>query len=317
MKFQLNAIRFCLVFILQCAASLAVFPLHAQDFPQIRQLNPEDAVFRQYLDDVEAGRRAVFSRYPVRSAEELARELVIYRYNPAQGDELILISARCNIPYDTFATLNRWGSMPALASGRDILLPSIPGIFIPEDAASDLEHLLRTSRGEDAGALITLTLNGGAQRFRFIPGDSFTPNERFFFLHPGMFRFPLNYARTRLTSAFGPRVSPISGRASMHGGLDLAAPQGTEVYAARDGTVTEAGTSAVYGKYIIISHKGGWTSLYGHLSSIDTKLYSEVKSGNLIGKVGSTGLSTGPHLHFELRQNGRPQDPKPLLQSKK
>lgn len=317
MKLQLNAIRPCLVRALLCAVSLAVFPLHAQGFPEIRHLNPEDAVFRQYSDDVEAGRRAVFSRYPVRTAEELAHNLVIYRYTPVNGDELILISARCAIPYDTFATLNRWGSMPALSPNATVLLPSMPGIFIPEEPVSDLERLLGTSRGDDAGALVTLVMpSGGEQRFRFIPGDSFTPNERFFFLHPGMFRFPLNYARARLTSAFGPRISPISGRASMHGGLDLAAPQGTEVYAVRDGTVTEAGTSPVYGKYIIISHQGGWTSLYGHLSSIDTHLYSAVKSGSLIGKVGSTGLSTGPHLHFELRQNGRPQDPKPLLQSK-
>jgi murein DD-endopeptidase MepM/ murein hydrolase activator NlpD len=206
--------------------------------------------------------------------------------------------------------------MPVLANGADILLPSIPGVFIPEEAASDLERLILGSRGDDAGALITLAVPGGGQRFRFIPGDSFTPNERAFFLNPDIFRFPLDYSRARLTSAFGPRVSPISGRASMHGGLDLAAPQGTAVYAARDGTVSEAGTSAVYGKYIIITHRDGWTSLYGHLSSIDTRLSSEVKSGSVIGKVGSTGLSTGPHLHFELRQNGRAQDPKPLLRSK-
>jgi murein DD-endopeptidase MepM/ murein hydrolase activator NlpD len=99
----------------------------------------------------------------------------------------------------------------------------------------------------------------------------------------------------------------------MHGGLDLAAPMGTDVYATRDGTISESGTSPVYGNYIVITHQSGWTSLYGHLSAIIGKPKSEVKTGALIGKVGSTGLSTGPHLHFELRQHGAVQDPAPLL----
>jgi murein DD-endopeptidase MepM/ murein hydrolase activator NlpD len=73
--------------------------------------------------------------------------------------------------------------------------------------------------------------------------------------------------------------------------------------------VTEQGEDPIYGKYIIIAHGDNWVSLYGHLSPIGTVLRSSVRSGNLIGRVGSTGQSTGPHLHFELRQNGRAQDP--------
>jgi murein DD-endopeptidase MepM/ murein hydrolase activator NlpD len=95
----------------------------------------------------------------------------------------------------------------------------------------------------------------------------------------------------------------------MHGGLDLAAPEGTGVYAAAPGIVTETGDDPVYGKYVVISHAGGWASLYGHLSRIETGLRREVLSGILIGRVGSTGQSTGPHLHFELRRNGRTEDP--------
>jgi murein DD-endopeptidase MepM/ murein hydrolase activator NlpD len=290
---------------------------NASELPRIKQLNTQDLIFKQYLDDVEAGRRAVFSRYPARTAEELVRQLTIYRYSPVPDDELFLIVARCNIPYDTFATLNRWGNMPLLspAPSGTILMPSLPGIFIPEEPESDLEQLIFSSRGDDAGALITVTMpSGKEEKFRFIPGGSFTPNERFFFLNPGLFRFPLR--SYRLTSAFGMRVSPISGRKSMHGGLDLAAPSGTEVYAARDGIVTFAGANPVYGTYIIITHTGNWTSLYGHLSSVAVRLHDEVRSGNIIGKVGSTGQSTGPHLHFELRQNGKAQDPRGLLRAK-
>jgi murein DD-endopeptidase MepM/ murein hydrolase activator NlpD len=91
---------------------------------------------------------------------------------------------------------------------------------------------------------------------------------------------------------------------------------GSEVYAAGDGEVVEMGTDPVYGNYIIIEHGGNWRSLYGHLSKFETTLRRHVRSGSLIGRVGSTGLSTGPHLHFELRQNGKAQDPGRLLFSK-
>jgi murein DD-endopeptidase MepM/ murein hydrolase activator NlpD len=87
---------------------------------------------------------------------------------------------------------------------------------------------------------------------------------------------------------------------------------GTEVFAAREGVVSAQGQDPIYGNYIIISH-GDWSSLYGHLSEIKTVLRSNVRSGTLIGKVGSTGQSTGPHLHFELRQNGIAQDPEKYL----
>lgn len=95
----------------------------------------------------------------------------------------------------------------------------------------------------------------------------------------------------------------------MHQGIDLAAPEGTEVYAVADGVVIDIGEDPIYGNYVIISHGESWTSLYGHLQKVETVLRSSVRSGTLIGRVGSTGQSTGPHLHFELRQNGRALDP--------
>jgi murein DD-endopeptidase MepM/ murein hydrolase activator NlpD len=91
--------------------------------------------------------------------------------------------------------------------------------------------------------------------------------------------------------------------------LDLAAPEGSDVFTAAEGVVTETGSDGVYGNYIVIQHRENWASLYGHLSKIEVVLRQEVRSGSLIGKVGSTGQSTGPHLHFELRRNGRAQDP--------
>jgi murein DD-endopeptidase MepM/ murein hydrolase activator NlpD len=187
----------------------------------------------------------------------------------------------------------------------------MPGIFIAENPDTDLELLLFA--GRTGGVPVTISGNGRSERFLFIPGADFSPTELAFFLHPG-FHYPL---RTyRLSSPFGPRINPVTGNFAVHQGLDLAAPEGTGVYAARDGEVVELGSDPVYGNFIVIRHGETWASLYGHLSTFETALRSRVRSGTLIGRVGSTGQSTGPHLHFELRQNGRAQDPGRLLFSK-
>jgi murein DD-endopeptidase MepM/ murein hydrolase activator NlpD len=289
-------------------------PVFAQEttgaLPLIARLDGRDPTFKQYSEDVALGRRAVFSINGAAGAEDIARKLTLYAYIPTAEDDFLRIAARCNIPYDAIATLNRFSHIPSFPGGT-LILPTIPGIFIPEDAESDLERLILSGRDIQAGAAIVVNLPEGKRRYRFIPGDMLSPNERAFFLYPGSFRFPLQ--KFTLTSAFGRRISPISGRLSTHNGLDLAAPAGAEVYAARDGTVIETSENSVYGKYVVIAHDGGWTSLYGHLSSIDTALRTKVKAGIMIGRVGSTGLSTGPHLHFELRQDGKAQDPGRLL----
>jgi murein DD-endopeptidase MepM/ murein hydrolase activator NlpD len=289
--------------------------------PYIERLDMRDVIFKQFLGDVEQGRRAVRAPYTAEDggtgrAETIVRQLTLYTYAPVADDDLFRLAARCSVPYDAIVTLNRLSRVPVFTGGSStgaLTLPSVPGIFMPENPESDLEKLILSSRGSAAGAAITINTPAGRQRFRFIPGDSLTPNERAFFLNPGKFSFPLQ--KFTLTSGFGQRISPISGRRSIHNGLDLAAPHGTEVYAAANGVVVEASQNSVYGKYVIIRHEGGWTSLYGHLSGIETGLSVYVTSGTLIGYVGSTGLSTGPHLHFELRQNGEAQNPAKFLGS--
>ena len=116
-----------------------------------------------------------------------------------------------------------------------------------------------------------------------------------------------------ISSPFGMRRDPFSGRMDFHNGLDIAAPEGTPVRAARDGTVTEAGRDEVLGSYLVISHPGGWQTVYGHLSSVRATLNSKVEAGSEVGRVGSTGRATGSHLHFEVRRKGGATDPYPLL----
>jgi hypothetical protein len=283
-------------------------------FPAITRLDATDTAFRQYTEDVEASRLRLHNRERSgETAASLAEALTVYAYRPEPRDDAFSLAARCNVPVAALATLNRLPHPDSFAQAPSLLLPSMPGIFIPENPDTDLELLLAAGRTEQGGIPVAISGDGAGGRFLFIPGADFTPTERAFFLNIG-FRYPLR--AYRLSSPFGPRRNPVTGNFAMHQGLDLAAPEGTEVYAVRDGEVVELGTDPIYGNFIIIRHGETWASLYGHLSKFEIALRSRVRSGTLIGRVGSTGQSTGPHLHFELRQNGRAQDPGRLLFTK-
>ena len=114
---------------------------------------------------------------------------------------------------------------------------------------------------------------------------------------------------TRIASGFGYRVHPIYGIPKMHNGLDFTAPQGTAIYATGDGTVATAGEGSGTGNHVIINHGYGYETVYMHMVRIKTHVGQHVKRGEVIGWVGTTGASTGPHCHYEVHVNGRPVDP--------
>ena len=114
----------------------------------------------------------------------------------------------------------------------------------------------------------------------------------------------------RIASGFGMRIDPVYGTAKMHKGLDFAAPQGTPIYATGDGTVKfAAGSEGGYGNHVVINHGYGYETLYGHMVRIKASAGQKVKRGEVIGWVGSTGKSTGPHCHYEVHINGQEVDP--------
>ncbi|HCM73957.1 MAG TPA: peptidase M23, partial [Armatimonadetes bacterium] len=117
----------------------------------------------------------------------------------------------------------------------------------------------------------------------------------------------------RRSSGYGMRRHPVLGTTRLHAGIDIAAPTGTAIRASASGTVVTASSMRGYGNTVIIDHGGGFSTLYGHCSRLFVRAGQRVNQGDRIAAVGSTGLSTGPHLHFEIRVNGRPVNPASYL----
>lgn len=131
----------------------------------------------------------------------------------------------------------------------------------------------------------------------------------------GLMAWPVAKSGTYITSDYGIREHPVQGVIKKHTGIDIGnAGYGAPVIATTDGVVSYAGEMGGYGKCVMINHGNGISTLYGHGQAIHTEVGKKVKKGDLIMEVGSTGVSTGPHLHFEVRINGTAVDPKPYLQ---
>lgn len=125
---------------------------------------------------------------------------------------------------------------------------------------------------------------------------------------------PLGYpVYGRITSPLGWRKNPFGRGYEFHSGIDIEAPYGSKVVATADGVVKSAGHYGDYGKAVLIKHPSGYYTLYGHLSNVSVKVGQNVRAGDVIGRVGSTGRSTGPHLHYEVLFEGRLKDPMDYL----
>lgn len=122
-------------------------------------------------------------------------------------------------------------------------------------------------------------------------------------------------ANSLVTSAFGYRRDPFNGRGAMHSGIDFKGPTGSAIYAAANGEVSFAGRKSGYGKVVEVDHGNGLMTRYAHLSRIDVTVGHSINAGETLGGLGSTGRSTGPHLHFEVRINGKAVNPRPFLET--
>ncbi|MDR1179677.1 MAG: M23 family metallopeptidase [Spirochaetales bacterium] len=274
------------------------------DYPQIKSLSSGDVIFRQFQEDI-----ARYNRF--RSGTDSLPALCLYSYTLTDADkqsgieDFLHLAARLTLSHEAIATLNRLDRNLSPIEGKRLLLPNIPGIFVWEHPRGTLESLVSW---RDRNKALKIMVDGEAAFF--FPDERFHPVESAFFQNR-LFTFPLD--TQVISSRYGRRVSPISGKLHFHTGLDLSAPKGSKVYAAREGQVTTKGYNEILGNHIIITHSGGLQTVYGHLDSIEVELHQIVESAKIIGRVGSTGASTGPHLHFEIREKGGPLNPESFL----
>lgn len=192
-------------------------------------------------------------------------------------------------------------------------IPAMSGSVATESSAEenviDFFEVTSDETGEKVavGEIIGKGSGGGDMESReAVKGTSFAPY--YVSVEPVI---PVKNAR--ITSRFGYRTNPVSGNYGFHTGLDLAAAEGTPVSASFYGRVSETGESDVWGKYVLMEHSDGFSTYYCHLSEIFVSEDAVIRQGETVGLVGSTGWSTGPHLHFEVRINGVRVDPERLL----
>ena len=199
--------------------------------------------------------------------------------------------------------------------------------FVPAEAfAADLLEVLDKAPAADANktaATIAMAEGGPFETIR----AAFDPKFKALFLgwkrldpvQPGMIAIPsakpVPAAQARFTSSFGTRSDPFKATRAMHSGIDLAGPIGTSIYATADGYVGRAGVVGGYGNLVELEHGKSIQTRYGHLSAILVRAGQRVKRGELIARMGSTGRSTGSHLHYEVRVDGRAVNPIPFMQS--
>ncbi|MCR5218822.1 M23 family metallopeptidase [Treponema sp.] len=282
-----------------------LFPLiktQAQQYVEIPELSSRNLIFKQYQEEIEENNTAFFN--------DRDSQMSFYTYTCVKKDTLFTVSSRCMLRQETLATANGIIDAKQNIEGKSLILPTINGLFISQSPSNSLEVLLRSEYNQSITSRTpSYTING--QKYWFLEGKRMSPSSRAFFLISGM-RLPLEEAV--VTSSYGMRISPISGKWKKHEGIDLAAPVGSHVFSCKNGIVTKAVTNdEVYGSYIVVSHDYSLETLYAHLSKIDVTEGQVVSGGEKIGEVGLTGLTTGPHLHFEIHNGGKSRDPSDYL----
>ena len=247
------------------------------------------------------------------------QDILTYQtYRVKSGDMIGFIADAFGITQDTIISVNNIKQSRLIQPNQYLKIPSMPGILYTVKSDGETPETIAVKYEIDAekcakvNSLTTTTaLNAGYSLF--LPDaelDWMTRQE----INGDLFKKPLK-ARYWLSSPYGWRDSPFNpGTRSFHGGIDMAVATGTPIYPSMDGTVTTAGYNATYGNYVIITHHSGYKTLYGHMSKITCKKGNFVYAGSTqIGLVGSTGQSTGPHLHFTVYKNGNTINPMSVL----
>ncbi|MDR1127979.1 MAG: M23 family metallopeptidase [Treponema sp.] len=224
-------------------------------------------------------------------------------YTVRQGDTIGQIAKNFGLNQDTILSVNNIRNARLLQIGQQLKIPNQDGILYKIKKGDSLGKIAGNYQVEVAALqavneLFSEKVNEGSTVF--IPGAKLNLMD-LQEINGDLFNWPV---RGYITSRYGYRASPFGGARQFHTGLDIGAAMGTPIRAAMAGRVSGVGYNDTSGNYIVITHHSGYRSLYAHLSVVRIKAGAYVRTGDHIGDVGSTGLSTGPHLHFTVYKNG-------------
>jgi murein DD-endopeptidase MepM/ murein hydrolase activator NlpD len=240
------------------------------------------------------------------------RMILSSSYRVERGDMIGGLARKFGLHQDTLISYNNIKNTRLLQIGQTLRIPNQDGILHKVKKGDTLSGLAETykTNGESiktVNELFSDTIREGTELF--IPGarlDWINLQE----INGDLFIWPIS---GYITSHYGYRNSPFTGVRQFHSGIDIGAVSGTPIKAAMSGRVIVAGWSDIYGNYVVVSHHSGYRTLYGHMSLIRAKSGQYVSTGQRIGDVGSTGLSTNPHLHFTVYKNGVTVNPRALI----
>ncbi|MBR1640208.1 MAG: M23 family metallopeptidase [Treponema sp.] len=250
------------------------------------------------------------------AAESFSEPVSYQTYKVRSGDTISGIAIKFGLRnISTLISVNDIGNVRQLAAGQKLKIPSVDGIIYTVKSGDSLKGIaskygIKFDDLLDVNELSNEILKAGQQLF--IPGvglDAGTLRNAM----GELFTMPIS-AKFRWSSPYGYRADPFTGVKTFHTGTDMACPTGTPILAAMSGRVMKVGSMhRIYGNYVIIDHGNGYQTLYAHMSKTLVAKGQWVSQGTRIGLVGSTGYSTGPHLHFTVYKNGKLIDPMTIL----
>jgi len=230
-----------------------------------------------------------------------------------RGENISGLARNFGLNQDTIISVNKITNTRLLQVGRVLRIPNQDGIFHTVRSGENLSGIAERYRADSEAIKITNELFSS----KIVPGtDLFIPGARLDWtmlqeINGDLFIWPVNGV---VTSSYGWRRDPFNrNRRQFHNGIDIRGSIGTPVRAAMAGRVSAVGFDRILGNYVIINHHAGYRTLYGHLNVIRTRTGAYVASGERVGDVGNTGISTGAHLHFTVYRNGATVNPRALM----
>jgi murein DD-endopeptidase MepM/ murein hydrolase activator NlpD len=246
--------------------------------------------------------------------EEFSRPhlLINSAYTVASGDNLSEIGKRFGLDTGTLVSVNSIKYSRSIPAGMVLKIPNQDGIVYKVKKGDTLQSITQREKVDPQAVMVVNELFSdqiNENLSLFLPGGKMQW-EDLQEINGDLFLWPV---RGYISSYYGYRRSPFTGRRSFHGGLDIAAPMHTPIRAAMAGRVTAADYDAIFGNFVVVTHQNGYRTLYGHMSEIQTRPGAYVDAGERIGSVGSTGQSTGPHVHFTVYKNSVTINPRNVI----